>query len=133
MTTKKQAVILDRNAILAAADLKPVREDVPEWGGAVFLRPLTMAEKEDYEAALTRWVSALKVQAAEIADMPVPESFRVKLIGYALCDETGARLFDDDHLAELSARSSTVVERLYDRVGVISGLDAGAEAAAEKK
>ena len=51
MASKSKVVFLNREAILAAEDLPRELVEVPEWGGAVYVRALTGAERDQFEAS----------------------------------------------------------------------------------
>ena len=43
---------LSRDQILKAADLKVEKVDVPEWGGAIYLKVMSVGERDSYELSL---------------------------------------------------------------------------------
>jgi hypothetical protein len=91
---------LSKKAILAAKDTRlkgPVA--VPEWGGDVYMRTITGAERDQFEDAYAEQ----KMKA-----------FRVRFLVMALADESGERLFGDGDAAALGGKASTVINRLFD-------------------
>lgn len=99
--------VLTREQITAVDDLttKVVRVDVPEWGGTVCLRPMNVAELDEYSNAAMR--ARQKGEGAMA-------NFRSRLVAYCLCDEKGNRLFTDEEVAVLAAKCGTVINRLYE-------------------
>ncbi len=96
--------ILTREQIEAIDDLKVkmVEVPVPEWGGSVYIRPMTVRELDDYSNAVVR---------AKEKGLP---DFRSRLVAYCLCDEKGERLFSDADVDALSRHNAVVVNRLYE-------------------
>lgn len=87
---------LTRDQILASRPrLTPV--DVPEWGGEVLLRPLSVA-------GLIAFMDAREKLPA-VALYP-------QLVAASACDEEGRPLFGDDDLAALQAKDFEVVKRV---------------------
>jgi hypothetical protein len=95
--------ILTKQQIAAVDDLKAkiVRVEVPEWGGAVCLRPMTVRELDDYSNEVMR------NKGNGLRD------FRTRLVACSLCDEQGQRLFTDDEVDMLAAKSGAAMDRLY--------------------
>lgn len=95
--------ILTREQIEKVDDLttKIVQVEVPEWGGSVHLRPMTVAELDAYSNAVMR------AKGSGVDD------FRSKLVACCLCDEKGNRLFSDKEVATLARKSGVVIDRLY--------------------
>lgn len=90
--------MLSRDAILGAADLNIQHVEVPEWGGTVCLRALTLAEMQEVEA---------KQAATEGAEL------MALMVAYGLCDDAGQRLFTGDaDVQALLAKNAQVIVRL---------------------
>jgi hypothetical protein len=91
---------LSKAKILSANDTK-VSEPipVPEWGGDVYVRTLSGAERDAFEDSYAE----NKMKA-----------FRCRFLVLALCDESGERLFADSDVAELGKKSSIVINRLFE-------------------
>lgn len=90
---------LSRDAILAATDIQLRKVSVPEWGGEVYISPLTVADAD--QLMLTD---------------PKKQSYRVKMIVLSLTDKDGNRLFTDDDIPALSKKSATSITRLVDEI-----------------
>ena len=106
--------------ILSAAK-RVERVAVPELGGmAVYLRPMTGAEADVYQAALEK---------ASASNTSVGLS--LLLLSLTICDETGKRQFENTD--ELNAVDSVAITRLTHRALELNGLTKEAREALEKK
>ena len=110
-------MLLSREQILAADDLKAETVDVPEWGGSVRVRMLTGAERDALGAAL--------IGPDRKPDM---QQYRLRLVAGCMVGEDVASLFSPDEVAQLGAKSHVALERVYQ---VAERLNAGGEAAVE--
>ena len=91
---------LTKEQILAADDMGLLEVDVPQWGGSVFVRVMTVGERDSYE---NEWM---------INKSKGVDNFRAKFLQRVLCDEKGELLFTRDEvtaLAKKSARAMTCV------------------------
>lgn len=95
---------MDRDAILAAADLPVAEVQVPEWGGSVYVRTLTAGEVRGLD-----WM----------ADDP---NFLGKFTALVLCDQTGARLFSDDDSEALGRKSFAALKKISDAAQEHNGI-----------
>lgn len=107
--------ILTRAAIRASDDLPRTLLEIPEWGGAVYFRPLTAAERDRYEASLV--VAAGKPLKLEGA--------RARLVVAAASDADGARLFEDGDVAWLAEKNAAAVDRICTAILTASGMAKG--------
>ena len=74
---------LSRDQILKAADLKVEKVDVPEWGGAIYLKVMSVGERDSYE---NEWVKS------KLTGM---DNFRTRFLVRTICDVQGNRLFEN--------------------------------------
>ena len=89
--------------ILAANDMGlhgPIA--VPEWGGDVFIRVMSVGERDSYER---KWIGKRETGI---------ENFRAEYLSRCLCDESGKLLFTRDKVDLLAGKSGAVVSRLFD-------------------
>ena len=105
-------MLLTKDAILAAKDVATETVHVPEWGGDVCVRGMTLAARD----ALSR-SAGQNVSNAE-------------LLRHCLVGEDGAPLFAD--AAGLEGKSPEVVDRLTVVALRLSGLSKDSAEAAEK-
>lgn len=94
---------LTAQEILAADDLGLLKVHVKEWNGDVFIRVMTVGELDAYQK---EWVGKKEVGV---------DNFRAKFLARCLCDEKGQRLFSDEQIEQLAAKSAKVVGRLFDK------------------
>jgi len=89
--------------------------DVPEWGGSVFIRPVTLEEQgklADLGAKHEKSSAAIRIRHCTLS-----------LLKWTVCDEEGKPLFTGDDLAGLMTKSSaSAFLRLQDAVLRFSGL-----------
>ena len=119
-TSAMPAKALTGDAVVAAVDSDLTRVEIPEWGGHAFLRIMDCGERDDYEC---EW--------RKKADSGV-ENFRSKFVAKCLVDESGKRLFGNGDIMKLAAKSSKVVNRLWELAMKLNNLsEAGSEEAAK--
>jgi hypothetical protein len=93
---------LTRDQIDAATDAKIIRVSVPELGGEVCLRLMSVGDRDSYEIKL------LEADGKAIPD------FRSELLSRTICDEKGALLYPGpEGVAAIKARSADVMHRLW--------------------
>jgi hypothetical protein len=96
---------LTREQILASRkDRKPVRLEVPEWGGDVFVRVLSAADQ------------------MVLSDGVEPKEMALKVIVHCLVTEDGERIFGDDDAGELAKEDFPVIMRVFGFVAKQNGL-----------
>ena len=97
---------LTRDLILAATDRQPAPLDVPEWGGQVFLRPMSGAQRERLETIFR----------------DKKESARATVAAYSVCNEAGTPLFTDADIPALNDRSGRALDRIFAAALKLNGL-----------
>lgn len=115
-----------KDAILAASDLPFEDVDVPEWHVKVRVRGLTGTDRDAYEAravAVRRGGQDIELRLAD---------FRSRLLVKCLFDpDSDERIFADNEVRGLGAKSGAVIERLFDVARRMSGMDQSSADAAE--
>lgn len=117
---------LNRDAIIGAEDI-PVRViNVPEWGGDVHVKRPSIRERDSL-GELTRQFLEVKTDGKGKAKNEFINSeesekafalFRLKTVGFALCNESGKRLFNDDEIEPiLGSKSTEAIERVFNELG----------------
>lgn len=99
--------MLTKEQILGSKDLHVTRVEIPEWGGPVFLRAFTLADRIELEA---------RPDNADVA------AASVNAVAIALCDADGNRLFHGDDIDALKAKNANVLLRLFRQVAKINAL-----------
>jgi len=111
-------MLLTRDAILAANDLRVERVDVPEWGGSVLVRGLTAAERDAFDLAAT-----IEQGGRRVVNF---HQLRARLVAISAVDESGKRLFTDDDVELLAQKSGSAVGRVFEvamRLSALTGQD----------
>lgn len=94
-------MLLNKEAILGASDLKTEDVEVAEWGGSVRVRNMTGAERDAFGASL-------------MVDGKIdPKGYRVKLLARCIVDENGASLFSEADIDALNGKSNQALERVF--------------------
>lgn len=89
---------LTRDQILTADDLPRTEVFVPEWGGSVFVRCMTGAERDRFES--------------EHHKDPFTD-LRARLAAATTCDESGILLFGPGDVEALSRKSGAALDRIF--------------------
>lgn len=105
---------LSKEEILAADDLETREVEVPEWGGTVLVKALSGSERAKYLMSIT----ALRGRDA----VPNLANISAKLCARAIVGEDGRRLFGDNEINALGAKSGAALERVFAVAAEISGL-----------
>ena len=93
---------LTKDQILAANDMGLLEVQVPEWSGNVFVRVMTVGERDSYE---NDWM---------VNKNKGVENFRSKFLQRVLCDESGKLLFTADEISLLAGKSARVISRIWE-------------------
>lgn len=123
--------MLTRDAIAAARDFTVEQVEVPEWGGTLYLRSITVGALDEIQIRYLQLAGGA-VEPSNGASPRLleqrPELLRdmkPRLLSYSLCDEHGTLLFDDPAgLAILRSKAPQVIDRLYTIAERLSGLTA---------
>lgn len=91
---------LTKAQILAVNDFGLLEVPVPEWGGSVFIRVISVGDRDSYELEYSQ-------TGGNIPD------FRTKFLAKCLADDKGQRLFTDAEIEMLRERNSRVMHRLF--------------------
>jgi hypothetical protein len=98
-------VTLTREQILRSrGDRKPVRLEVPEWGGEVYVRVLSAKDQANL---------AEDVKAAELP---------IRVILHCLVDEKGKRILTDDDFDALSEEDFPIIMKVFAFAAKLNGL-----------
>ena len=115
-------MMLSRDAILSAQDLKTEDVAVPEWGGSVRVRTMTGTERDAFLAELKR----------DEAGKVVASDYGTRLIAFAAVGDDGARLFADADVAALGAKSGVALQRAFTAADRLNSTSEAAVQGAEK-
>lgn len=120
------STVLTREAIKAADDRKIEPVEVPEWGGMLYVRGLSGAERDAYEVAL---LDQKKSKSGKILSQEVNlRNLRAKLIVRCAIDsddpDKAKPLFTLDDIDWLGTKSGAALQRVYKVASELSGLSA---------
>lgn len=93
---------LTAEQILAADDTGLLEVQVPEWNGSVYIRVMSVGERDAYER---KWIGKKESGIA---------NFRTEYLSRVLCDEKGTLLFTGEEATKLASKSGAVMGRLFD-------------------
>ena len=93
---------LTAEQILAADDLGLKQVPVREWDGDVFIRMMSVGERDAYERL---WIGKRETGV---------DNFRTEYLARVLCDEKGELLFTREQVSTLANKSGAVMGRLFD-------------------
>lgn len=103
--------VLTHDEIVSAPDLGVERVPVPEWGGDVFVRGMTGAERDGFLASVIDGKGGV-----------VMENLTAKLITATLVDEAGSRLFTEAEIQILAGKSAAALSRIFSVASRLSGI-----------
>jgi hypothetical protein len=84
---------------------------IPEWGGTFYVRVMSARERDRFETEHLR----LKEAGHET------ENFRARLCVTCLCDESGARVFQDADANAIGDQSADILQRVFDVASPLNG------------
>jgi hypothetical protein len=95
---------LTKAEILAADDLGLLEVPVKTWGGSIYLRVMSVAERDAYE---NEWVRSKQTGV---------DNFRTKFLQKVICDDKGELLFTTpEDIAALGKKSAKVMGLIWQK------------------
>jgi hypothetical protein len=88
---------LTRDQILNARDFNIKEVDVPEWGGSVYVRTV--------DCILSEKIEDLREGGGSAA-------MRAATMAYAICDEDGNSIFENEDIEKLYKKSAKAADRI---------------------
>lgn len=107
-------MMLDKESILAAEDLRTEEVQVPEWGGSVYVRTLTGKERDAWEATLLDGTGRNRRVKLD--------NIRASLAAATICDAQGKQLFGPEDVAALGEKSALALDRVFEVAQRLNGL-----------
>lgn len=120
--SKNNIVILSKEAILSADDLEKELVEVPQWGGTVYVRALTGAERDAFEQSMVEMRTVRQGRKQETVREMRLQNIRARLCALTICDEEGNRLFTDADVQALGRKSASALNRVFQVAQRLSGL-----------
>jgi hypothetical protein len=114
---------LDANAILKHKEVELRTVEIPEWGGTVYLRPLTSRQAEYIGDCLT--------MPEERENARRNGGVRAIAATWSLCDADGKRLFADEQSRQVAALPAGPLMRIWREVVALSRMSEAAVAEQE--
>ena len=108
---------LTKEQILAANDAAPVPVEVPEWGGTVYVRPMSAGERDRWEGEILE-----RTEKRKESIVKATENMRAEFLSKCLCDQTGELLFGQEDMEALAGRSYLAIDRAYEVAQSVNGL-----------
>lgn len=101
-------MILNREQILAQKNFGIKEIDVPELGGSVYIRKWSGKDRAKFlQASITVDSGNVDVKYEKIFDN------MSLVVALSLCDETGARMFNDDEIDFISEMNADIIQTIY--------------------
>lgn len=91
---------------------------VPEWGGELRVRALSVAERQRFENHTIR-------ASAANNGKPNMIELRERLLAMSIVDDAGNRMFTDKEVAKLSDLDGAVADRVFDEIRDFNGMADG--------
>lgn len=107
-------MLLTKNQILDADDIKKELVNVPEWGGEVLVRMLTGAQRDAFEDSMIK--NRGKSKEVNLVNI------RARLAALCIVDESGTRLFNDTEIVNLGNKSAIALDRVFVAAQRLCGL-----------
>jgi hypothetical protein len=110
--------LLSRDSILRAQDVSTKDVEVPEWGGSIRVRTMTVAERNEFARKAASGTDSVNVSAW--------------LVSLVAVDEKGAALFKPEDVKALEERNFKAIDRIVDAILQVNGIGQKQVEAAEK-
>lgn len=112
---------LTAETILNIDDSILERLTIPEWGGEIYIRTMTGAERD-------RWDLFSEKEVKKTGHVNI----RARLAVMVACNSKGERIFKDEDAKELSKKSAKALDRIFDAASKINRLNDESIGEAEK-
>ena len=116
---------LTRDSILGTDDIIVERVPVPLWGGDVFVRSLTAAERDDFESTLMVTKTTRNKRGKNVKDRDLNmKNARAKLVQLTVCksDTDKSQMFTTDDVISLGKKSGASLDLIYDVAARLAGI-----------
>jgi hypothetical protein len=115
----------DQMQALRKRPVQARRVEVPEWGGAVFVRMLSGTERDDYESTIAYVGKSGKTERNV-------KNLRGRFAALVLAHADGRRMWQDSDAAWLGQLDAAGLDRVYDAAAELNRMSKGDEEQAEK-
>jgi hypothetical protein len=107
-------MLLSKEGILAAKDLKTEDVFIEEWGGDVRIMTMRAVDRDRFEQSIIDQRGKEQVKNME--------NFRAKLIANTAIDEEGKLLFTMDDVKAIGRKSAKAIDKLVDVAQRLNGM-----------
>lgn len=105
--------------ILSAKDIETEVVEVPEWGGAVYVKGMTGAERDAFEKSILVEKRSKKGKVTRETDTA---NMRAKLVAATMVGDSGLPLFSPYDVEELGKKSGAALQRVFEVACKLSGM-----------
>jgi len=116
--------IFDRSSFLNLPEPTAQQVYIGSLDAYVYMRELSSAEQESYEASLIKFVPQDDGSTVTERDF---DGMKSKYLVRVLCDDKGKRLFGDDEYELLGRKFAGTIRELYDSALEVNGLSRNAQ------
>ncbi len=109
--------VLSRDAVLQKTDLKTEKVEVPEWGGDVYVREFTQAERTEF--GVESYLEEDKKKTDSL------KTVKIKTVIMSTVDDKGSNLFTIKDFDILNKKSAIVIDRIWKKAWKLSGMQVG--------
>jgi len=102
---------LTKDAIFAADDLQLEKVDIPQWGGHVFICPLTGFERDKFEGEMQGKNGNKFI------------NIRARMAVRTVCDQDGKKLFEDKDVNSVTKKSAKALDIIFEVATRLSGIE----------
>jgi len=115
--------VLSAKDILGVSDIKIELVEVPEWGGNVYVKGMTGAERDKFEGGIVRIgaVPGKRGKPGTPGKLDLTD-LRAKICSMTICDADGKRLFTEEDVQALSQKSAAALQRVFVVAQKLSGI-----------
>jgi hypothetical protein len=110
----KAPVVLTREQILAADDIKKELIQIPQWGGPVYVIALNALERDEFDESCIEQKNGKRV--------PILRGMRTKLVIRCTVDAAGKPIFTAKDYDALLKKNAAAVDRIFGVAQRLSGI-----------
>lgn len=116
---------LTKEQIITASDLPTEDVSVPEWGGTVGVRGMSVAQR-------AAWADSVQVTGPDGKKSVDTSRFQAALVAACVIGDDGHPVFETADVAILAGKSASAMQRVFDVAQRLCGMgDSAVEAAAK--
>lgn len=108
--------LLSADDVLGAQDFTVEPVEVPEWGGQIYVRTLSAAQRDLYEQQFVNMKTGKRIGTIK--------NIRARLVVLAACNQDGEAMFTEKQIDQVGAKSAAAVDRVFDAAAKLNGLTA---------